>query len=981
MNRYIIVLLFLLFLTGCCGLSYKDLANLVSSNETGGIGNIGNVFSSQTEWTYIVYMNGNNNIEADAVSDFLEMERGGGSTDKVNIVVQMARGGNYAGEGGWTGARRFLVQGGNGQNMTSAVLEEVGNPDMGSPDTLYNFVSWAVDRYPAKKYAVILWNHGGGWTGMLEDDVHNTSMSLGKMRQAFTRINQKLGRKIDMVIFDMCLMGQYDVMLDTYPYADYMVASEESVPGYSYDYTTIVGSLNANPSMSPRELAAMQVEKFREFYKDKEYATTMSAYDLSKFPQLKQAFDSFAQALTAHVRNGGWKDVAEMHQYADHYPLGTAEEKIFSFGDLYDFASNGIAYSLNDANLGEKAMALQRAINNTLVADYNHQKHARSYGVSYYFQPAKWIYAKINANSYPQTTAYNQQPWRDFLAEYYSKENMSSTKPSLSDFEVSPLASLVRPVRFSYSIFGSNIVKNQWLQFYYENGEWKLARIISQRAMTTLANGKTVYGISDGLSKGVGRSSTIEMFLSDGTTSERVTVDKRWPAEDFFVVAGVYQRGNEKADAQLYFYESNESIADVQITVQGPDGQPVIGYLPSLEEGDIFTPYVYKLTQTGISPEASQPLIYRAGGGFELEWHLLEPGNYMVADMLTDLIDQSSYVVGTLKVGQQPTLTPLTQEDLGKNWQCGQIEQGITVQYRADFNFSGGNCVMGDADGVSGCGLTYSDRAIPHMDIYMKDRFETLHFIASRVSDDAMWLFDLGGTDPMYCVTSGSAPPSTSVYKDLYASIGDNAPDLEARQVDSEGIRGSWESASNQMKLALNNDGTFTWNIGTHVISGRYSVNKTYLALAAVSPSSDYSTTFYYLRGEHKLVLYDTSNREIVFNRPGETIPEASNAPAPAVAPGSAQTQQQQPYQPQAPPNELVGQWYNSYTNTMLALDATGYYTLLDGGNYYYGAYTVQGGVLGLSWAGQIVQYRYQLSGNALTLQGQGVTITLMRYS
>jgi hypothetical protein len=976
--KYIIpVLLSLLFLTGCCGLSYNDISKLFSSNETGGIGNL---LSTQSEWTYMVYMDGNNNIEQDAVSDFLEMERGGGSTGKVNVVVQMSRGGFYEGEGGWSGTRRFLVGSGDGQNMTSPVLEDIGKTDMASPDSLYNFVSWAVGKYPAKKYALVIWNHGGGWTGMLEDDVHNTSMTLGKMRQAFTKINQKLGRKIDLVVFDMCLMGQYDVMLDTNPYADYMVASEESVPGYSYDYTTVIGGLTSKPEMNPRDLAAMEVEKFREFYQDKEYATTMSAYDLSKFPQLKQAFDAFAQALTAHVNNGGWKDIAEMHQYADHYPLGTDEEMIFSFGDLYDFASNGIAYSSNDANLGEKAIALQSAINNTLVAEYSHQKHSRSYGVSYYFQPAKWIYAKINANTYPQTTAYNQQPWRDFLAAYYSKENMSSSKPSISDFEVSPVASLVRPIEFSYSMFGSNIVKNQWLQFYYENGEWKLARIISQRAMTTLANGKTVYGISDGSSKGIGRSSTTEMFLSDGTTSERVSVDKRWPAEDFFVVGGVYQRGNEKADAQLYFYESNESIANVQISAQGPDGHQVIGYLPYLQDGDIFTPYVYKLTQSGLSQESGQPLTYKSGSGFVLEWHLLEPGTYMVADMLTDLINQNSYVVGTLKVGQQPTLTPLTQSDLNKNWECGQIEQGITVQYRADFNFSGGNCVMGDVDGVSGCGLTYSDRAIPHMDIYMKERFETLHFMASRVSDNAMWLFDLGGTDPMYCVTSGSAPPSTSVYKDLYASIGDNAPDLEARQVDSEGIRGSWESASNQMKLTLNNDGTFTWNIGTHAISGRYSVNKTYIALAAVSPSPDYSTTFYYLRGTQKLVLYDTSNREIVFNRLGEAIPEASNAPAPAVAPGTAPSQpQQQPVQPQAPPNQLVGQWYNSYTQTLLTLDASGYYTLLDGPNYYYGVYTVQGDILSLSYAGATSQYHYQLSGNTMNLKKQGVDITLTK--
>ena len=166
MRRYAVLLLALFFLSGCCGLSYKQLADLFSSNETGGV-DIGNVFSTQPEWTYMVYMDGDNNLEQAAVMDFLEMEYGGGSSDKVNIVVQMDRSeGFFTGEGDWSGARRFLVKGGGGEQISTVATEDLGRIDMGSPGTLYDFVSWAVEKYPAKKYALVLWNHGGGWTGM-----------------------------------------------------------------------------------------------------------------------------------------------------------------------------------------------------------------------------------------------------------------------------------------------------------------------------------------------------------------------------------------------------------------------------------------------------------------------------------------------------------------------------------------------------------------------------------------------------------------------------------------------------------------------------------------------------------------------------------------------------------------------------------------------------------------------------------------------
>jgi hypothetical protein len=850
MKGYYSLLLALLLLSGCCGLSYNQLYNAISNQP----GINGNTPSNQAEWTYIVYMNANNNLEYGAVLDFFEMEQGGGSTDKVNVVVQFARSGDYNGGGNWNGTRRFLVKAGDGQSVHSQVVKDIGKVDMGNPDTLYNFVSWAIDKYPAKKYAVVLWDHGGGWTGLLEDDNSKTLMDLGKMRQVLGKIKQKLGRNIDVVIFNMCLMAQYDVMLDVHNYADYMVASEEEVPGYSFDYNRTIRALDANPTMNPKELSIMEVEKYREYWVGKQEATTLGAYDMSKVPELEQAFGAFAESLSNHVKNGGWMDMAEMHQYAEHYPQGVAEEKQFSFGDLYDFTSNAMAYSYNDSALAESAVALQVAINETTILNYNHVKHPRSYGVSYYFQPAKWIYDKYNANAYSKTTAYNQTAWSGLLTEYYKTENLGTTKPTISDFKVSASASLVRPIKFSYTMAGFNIVKNQWLQFYNENGEWKLARLIGQRTTTTLPNGKVVYGIPDGTSKDAGRSSPIEMTLGNGSISSKVSVEKRWPAEDVWVVNGHLQRGQDEVDAQISFYESNGSISQVQVSTPGPDGQPVVGYLPGLEYGDVFTPYVYTLNQQGLTPEKSQPLTYT--GSLELEWHLLQPGTYMVADMLTDLTQQVGYSVGSVTVGKQPTLTPLEPQDLHKNWECGQIEQGLTVMYLASFNFSN-ECVMEDVDGVSSCELTYSDNAIPHMYIYMKDRFETLKFMASRINDSAIWLFDDGGNDPVICVTAGSAPPSTAVYKELYSSIGDDGADLEQRQVDAQGIRGEWESPENNMTLSLNNDGTFRWTVSSHAISGSYSVNVSHLSLNANSPSPDYSTVFRYIRGSNRMALYE----------------------------------------------------------------------------------------------------------------------------
>lgn len=941
------------------------------------------------EWTYIVYMDGDNNLEEAAIYDFLEMERVG-STENVKIVMQFDRSsGYYSGEGDWSGARRFLLQRGDGNSIVSQPVQDLGETDMSSPETLYDFASWAIDNYPAQKYALVLWNHGGGWTGLLHDEGADKGMFLPEMKQALDRIKGKLGRKLDVLVFDMCLMAQYDVALDVEPDASYMVGSEETVPGYSFDYSQVLGTLSSNPQMSPRELAVMEVDKFREFYSGKDDATTMSALDLSQVPALQSAYTDFATGLTTHVNSGKWKDVAEMHMYAENYPVGMSAEdaRAFSFGDLYDFASNAEAYSVGDAApLLQKAVALQSAINQTVIANYNHAKHPRSHGISYYFQPSKSLYGRVLTSQYERTDAYNQPQWKSFLSAYYSSAPESVEQPRIGSFMVSRAASLARPVRFSYEMSGQNIVANRWAQFYQEGGEWKLARLINQRAATTLPNGKVVYGFPGGIGQGAGMSSPVEMFVTDGSAQVRASVEQLWPAENFYAVDGMLRkRSGEQADARLYFHEMNGTLARIQAITTGPNGQPTISYLPFLDDGDQFTPYIYILAPSGLTPRSSgQALTYNTQHGFSIGWRPLQSGDYMVADILLDLSNQTGYAAAALHVGTQPALHPLQPSDLAKTWDCAQVEQAVRVHRVMVLDLSGGGCRFEDVTGNATCVLTYSEEGAPHIYINLPERFETYKFLVSRLNDSAIWLFSsAAGDDPIYCFVRGSEVPTLQVYRDLYTSVGDPATDLEEQSLDPECLLGQWENLAKNMTFGFwagyhAGGSEATWRIGSHELFGQYSADGRILNFTATHPSTEYSTTFYYLCSQHKLVLYDLSNNMLVFNRPGVPLPSAPNDPAPAVQPGGVQPQPTPPTPP-APPATLVGTWQNPAAAITLMLDPAGNYILLDGYNYYYGSYSVEGNVLLLNYAGTTVRYYYALSGDQLTLQGNGVTVTLTR--
>lgn len=117
----------------------------------------------QAEWTIMVFLNADNNLEPFGIKDFQEMAAVG-STDKVNIIVQFDRvPGEYTDPANdWTGTRRFRVTK-NMKPTPGQALENLGEVNMGDGNELADFVSWATEKYPAKRNMLIIWNHGQGW--------------------------------------------------------------------------------------------------------------------------------------------------------------------------------------------------------------------------------------------------------------------------------------------------------------------------------------------------------------------------------------------------------------------------------------------------------------------------------------------------------------------------------------------------------------------------------------------------------------------------------------------------------------------------------------------------------------------------------------------------------------------------------------------------------------------------------------------------
>ena len=105
--------------------------------------------------------------------------------------------------------------------------------DMASKNTLSSFLTYCYRNYKTKSYDLILWDHGGGPTmGYGYDEVSKNVMSLSELDAALNGSPFRSGNKLEMVGFDACLMSSVEVAFLLSDNSDYLVASQETIPGW-----------------------------------------------------------------------------------------------------------------------------------------------------------------------------------------------------------------------------------------------------------------------------------------------------------------------------------------------------------------------------------------------------------------------------------------------------------------------------------------------------------------------------------------------------------------------------------------------------------------------------------------------------------------------------------------------------------------------------------------------------------------------------
>ena len=395
----------------------------------------GDQIEELADYTLMVYMVGSD-LETYgyyATEDIIEMMVAASPENgrNVNIVIQTGGAANATDDRyrfiDFTRVQTHKISGENIQ-----LLRDLGALNMGDPDTLSGFLTYAATEFPAKKYAVVLWDDGSGANGFGSDSISHDYLTLNEINDAFSHARDTGGpEKFELVGFDACLMASIEVLSSLDEFGVAMVASEELEPGWGWDYSAVVRSLQDNPGQTGIELGKNIADSYIKHIDSKtkdfeEYNTqdalTISVIDLSKIPALESAVEGLSDTFYKEMDDQG---------AAKNFARAIGQTERFGIGS--DFSSSHVDLFHLSSNIGQQFRTLQtpasdvmQLVDEAVVYRINGVLHQDSRGISM-FMPETLEVSEMSTSS-------GLQKWERIITKYNSLLGTDVAAPVL-DYE------------------------------------------------------------------------------------------------------------------------------------------------------------------------------------------------------------------------------------------------------------------------------------------------------------------------------------------------------------------------------------------------------------------------------------------------------------------------------------------------------------------------------------------------------------------
>jgi len=345
---------------------------------------------SSKEWTLMFY------DDADFYNAFDPLwviQNYTGSTENVNVLVLQDK------EHG--PARIWYID----EDCNKVLLEELGEINMGNYTTLRDFVDYCKINYPAERYMITLYNHGGGWRGACWDSTNNSdNLEMDEIQRA---LNESGG--VNIISFSACVMGCIEGAYELREEVEVYIGSEEMY-GFGDWVGIIPPVLDENAEDSTYNISKKIIEAHEDTYPyfGRLYdwtigmirqmamlifpyppALTISAVRTDKLETLVSSVDNLSDVLINNICLYR-RTITGVRFRVDDYPRPM---RIFSpMGDcvdIYHFVNliDKLRFRLLTPELHEAVEDVKENLEQVLVDEHHQIGHRNAHGLSIYFPP------------------------------------------------------------------------------------------------------------------------------------------------------------------------------------------------------------------------------------------------------------------------------------------------------------------------------------------------------------------------------------------------------------------------------------------------------------------------------------------------------------------------------------------------------------------------------------------------------------------
>jgi hypothetical protein len=400
--------------------------------------------AEKAKWTLMCYLAADNDLETSMMADLREMLAAGSNKD-VSVIVLAKRSPKkaptdkytdkaIANIADWSTAKLLFVE-----KDKLREIEDWGNADSGSPETLKKFILAAAAACPAERYGLIMSDHGMSWPGLCCDETAGDSFLTTSGLKGVLAETTKTTGPLEMLGFDACMMANLEVACTISPYAKYLVASEELEPGDGWSYTKLIQGLQQKPDANGAELGRIIADSYKQYFdgSDKKHiqragmGITLSVCSLDKVAAIEAAVKKLAHDCAASIDAQGhpaFLATAQARAKAERYG---GEQNELSVMDVANLAS--LLKKTGGDQVKASAAAVETAVAAAVTYKIFGKARPRSTGLSIFF-PENPLLLQLAQPLHYQDLAFGAEAgWEPMLQKYCALSAADTTAPDVGD--------------------------------------------------------------------------------------------------------------------------------------------------------------------------------------------------------------------------------------------------------------------------------------------------------------------------------------------------------------------------------------------------------------------------------------------------------------------------------------------------------------------------------------------------------------------